>query len=220
MTTELTPDLQRALTHYALIADVYDQQTRKIESIRQQAIAALHLQPGQTVIDAGCGTGACLPALAKQVGPQGVVIGIEPSWHLLQQAYQRVQDRPNVRLIHSAAQQVELAGQHAHAVLFCYTHDLMQSPAALSRLFSCCEPGARVVATGTQLVPRWLWPVRRIQRFTHRHYITARDSMHLPYGILQAYLQGFQARRVFPWHSYLAVGTVKASHANISTTSH
>jgi ubiquinone/menaquinone biosynthesis C-methylase UbiE len=217
MNAERIPDLKRALPHYALIAHRYDQETRKIESIRRRAIAALQLRAGQTVIDAGCGTGACLTALAQLVGPSGWVIGVEPSEHLIAQAQARVGSLPNVQLIHSPAEHAQLGALDkpcsADAVLFCYTHDLMQSAVALAQLFAACRPGARVVATGTQLVPGWMWPVPRFQRFTHRHYITARDSMNLPYGVLSEYLQEFHAQRVFPWHSYLATGTLKAQYA-------
>jgi ubiquinone/menaquinone biosynthesis C-methylase UbiE len=211
---EKVPDLDKALAHYALIARRYDHETRKIQDVRRAAIHALNLQAGQTVIDAGCGTGACLPELAKRVGSLGTVIGVEPSAELILQARQRATSTPNVRLIHSAAETADLqpllAGKRADAVLFCYTHDLMQSQLALEAVFSACGPGARVVAVGTQLLPWWLWPVRRLQRFTHRHYITARDSMNLPYATLSNYLDDFAARRIFPWHSYLATGTLKS----------
>lgn len=217
MSSEKIPSLERALAHYALIAHRYDDETRKIEGIRRRATAALALQPGQIVLDVGCGTGACLPALAQQVAPQGLALGLEPSEHLLERARQRVGGIPNVRLMQCAAEQMNgsmLALTHpVDAVLFCYTHDVLQSIAALQKLFAKCKAGARVVAVGTQLLPRWAWPVPQIQRFTHRHYITARDSMNLPYGVLSQFLEGFQSQRVFPWHSYMATGTLKASHA-------
>jgi demethylmenaquinone methyltransferase/2-methoxy-6-polyprenyl-1,4-benzoquinol methylase len=208
---EVTPDLNRALAHYALIADRYDDETRKIVAIRHKAIDALQLAPGQRVLDAGCGTGACLPELAQRVGEQGVVVGIEPSAPLLDQARARAARFGNVRLVQTTAQDAKFNGvvdRPFDAVLFCYTHDLQQSEAALRNLLTHCRPGARVVATGTQYLPRWAWPIPQIQRFTHRHYITARDTMDRPYHVLERLLVQFEARRVFPWHSYLAVGLV------------
>jgi ubiquinone/menaquinone biosynthesis C-methylase UbiE len=206
---ETTPDLDRALAHYALIANRYDDETRKIVALRHKAIDALQLMPGQIVLDAGCGTGACLPELARRVGSSGLVVGIEPSKPLLDQARQRAGSLANVRLLQTTAQQASLAysiPRALDAVLFCYTHDLQQSEQALQDLLSFCRPGARVVATGTQYLPFWAWPIPQIQRFTHRHYITARDTMDVPYRILERMLTQFEAHRVFPWHSYLAVG--------------
>jgi ubiquinone/menaquinone biosynthesis C-methylase UbiE len=208
---ETTPDLDRALAHYALIADRYDDETRKIVAIRRKAIDALQLTPGQIVLDAGCGTGACLRELARRVGQSGLVVGIEPSQPLLNQARTRAGQLANVRLVQTTAQQASLASlipRPFDALLFCYTHDLQQSEEALQNLLGYCRPGARVVATGTQYLPFWAWPIPQIQRFTHRHYITARDTMDRPYRILERMLTQFEARRVFPWHSYLATGLI------------
>jgi SAM-dependent methyltransferase len=41
------------------------------------AVAELHLQPGQTAVDLGCGTGRALPHLRAAVGPRGRVLGLD-----------------------------------------------------------------------------------------------------------------------------------------------
>jgi ubiquinone/menaquinone biosynthesis C-methylase UbiE len=43
----------------------------------RQAIAEMALRPGQTVLDAGCGTGRAMPMLRAAVGPAGTVIGAD-----------------------------------------------------------------------------------------------------------------------------------------------
>jgi arsenite methyltransferase len=42
-------------------------------------VTALHLRPGQTVVDLGCGAGLDLFLAARRVGPQGKVIGVDAS---------------------------------------------------------------------------------------------------------------------------------------------
>jgi ergothioneine biosynthesis protein EgtB len=76
-------DLLRSTEHYRDLAPRYDHYTRRINRIRERAIAALRLQPGETVLDAGCGTGWCIPRLAARVGPQGSVIAFDPSPEML-----------------------------------------------------------------------------------------------------------------------------------------
>ncbi|WP_344361702.1 class I SAM-dependent methyltransferase [Streptomyces gobitricini] len=41
------------------------------------AVADAGLRPGDTVLDAGCGTGRALPHLRQAVGPEGTVIGLD-----------------------------------------------------------------------------------------------------------------------------------------------
>jgi ubiquinone/menaquinone biosynthesis C-methylase UbiE len=45
--------------------------------IAAQSLALLHLAPGQSVLEVGCGTGVFLPFLAAAVGPRGRVVGID-----------------------------------------------------------------------------------------------------------------------------------------------
>lgn len=204
------PDLATALTHYALIADQYDRDTERIASMRLRAVGALQLRAGQTVLDVGCGTGACLLALSSAVGAGGQVIAIEPSGQLLLQARARAAllGLSNVRFHACSAEAASLSANTAQAALFCYTHDVLQSEAALANVFAALMPAATVVACGTQLLPAWCFPLPQYQKFTHRHYIVAQDSMKRPWALLEQRLRQFDTQRIFPWHSYLAKGVV------------
>lgn len=57
---------------------------------RQQALSALAPQPGMTIVDVGCGTGASLPVLVDAIGPTGRVIGVDASPGMLKKAEARV----------------------------------------------------------------------------------------------------------------------------------
>ncbi|MFD4029607.1 class I SAM-dependent methyltransferase [Streptomyces sp. NPDC058637] len=50
------------------------------------AVGELGLRPGDTVLDAGCGTGRALPALRAAVGPGGSVIGADLTPAMLEAA--------------------------------------------------------------------------------------------------------------------------------------
>ncbi|MDH6114028.1 SAM-dependent methyltransferase [Kitasatospora sp. MAP12-15] len=50
------------------------------------AVTELGLRPGQTVLDAGCGTGRALPELRRAVGAAGTVLGLDLTPEMLQQA--------------------------------------------------------------------------------------------------------------------------------------
>ena len=203
------PDLQRAIRHYRDLAPRYDHYTRRIDAIRRKAIEALRLAPGEVVLDAGCGTGWCIPLLGDQVGPTGRVIAFDPSEAMLAQACHRRSAAP-VDLVRASALEARLP-QPADAVLFSYTHDLIQSRAALEHLFSQMRPGARVAATSTKLYARWLYPANWYLLWSHRSYITSFVGFEAPWSVLATLLDDFRvATGPFTQH-YVATGRVRPS---------
>ena len=200
-------DLARAVRHYDQLAPSYDYATRRIDGVRARAIAALALQPGDIVLDAGCGTGFCFPMIEAAIGPSGKLIGIEPSPAMLARAQGRVNDAgwSNVTLLNSSGEAAELPAA-PNANLFSYTHDLIRSRAGLDNLFGQSQPGARIAAAGTQLFPRWFFPGNWYLYYSHRHYITNFESFDAPWQILGSYLHDFSVGREFPGERYLARG--------------
>lgn len=51
--------------------------TSFLQQVADNALQLLQLQPGQRVLEVGCGNGMFLPGLAKKVGPAGKVVGID-----------------------------------------------------------------------------------------------------------------------------------------------
>jgi demethylmenaquinone methyltransferase/2-methoxy-6-polyprenyl-1,4-benzoquinol methylase len=68
---------------------------------RRQAVNSLHLQPGDTVVEVGCGTGLNLALLEAAVGPQGKIIGVDITDAMLEVARKRVAENrwSNVELL-------------------------------------------------------------------------------------------------------------------------
>jgi ubiquinone/menaquinone biosynthesis C-methylase UbiE len=82
------PDAARAL--YQRHADSYDVQTDWADPDRAKAVSLLELRPGHTVVDVGCGTGLCFATIVERIGPEGRLVGIEPSVEMLGRAADRV----------------------------------------------------------------------------------------------------------------------------------
>lgn len=205
----MAADLEQALEHYRGLAPRYDHFTRRINRIRERAIAALQLRPGDTVIDAGCGTGWCLPHLARAVGAGGRVLGFDPSPEMLAMARERSRGSvAPIDLIHAAAEQVRLPTR-ADAILFSYTHDLIRSRGALANLFAQAKPGARVAATSTKLYSPWLFPANAYLRATHRAYITNFEGFEAPWSILATLLDDFRVQTSGWSQHYVATGRVR-----------
>ena len=82
------------------IFDLFSSMGFDIPAWREAAIQDLHLKPGDTVIDMGCGTGLTFPSLYQKVGPTGRIIGIDISADMLDQAQELISENgwTNVQL--------------------------------------------------------------------------------------------------------------------------
>lgn len=112
-----TGDPQAFYGQWARLYDVLARYTPGIGRIRAHAATALRLDPGDTVVEMGCGTGANLPYLREQVGPDGSVIGIDYTRKTLDMAAGRVARYDNVHLVHGDATAPPLSGLRTDAAL-------------------------------------------------------------------------------------------------------
>jgi demethylmenaquinone methyltransferase/2-methoxy-6-polyprenyl-1,4-benzoquinol methylase len=206
-----SPDREAALAHYRGLAAGYDASCWAVAGMRRRAIELLGLREGETVFDVACGTGPMLPDLARRVGPAGQVVGIEQSPEMMAQARDRVLGEgmaPNVTLIEASAEEAR-PGLRADALLFFYTHDVFQSPAALANLFGAARPGARVVAAGARFLP-WWWgaPLNAWTMLRTRRYLTTYRGLARPWRQLERYCPDFAlVGSNFLGTAYLGVGT-------------
>src|SRR6185369_8077526 len=63
-----------------------------IRQVAERSLERLALQPGEAVLEVGCGTGVFLPGLATLVGPSGRVVGIDHAPAFREQARERLAD--------------------------------------------------------------------------------------------------------------------------------
>jgi SAM-dependent methyltransferase len=70
------------------------------------AMTALHPQPGEQILDLGCGTGGTTVAIARMVHPGGAVVGADISPEMLVRARQRAADAglQNLEFVHADVQ--------------------------------------------------------------------------------------------------------------------
>ena len=203
------PDRQTALNDYRSLASEYDVACRRIEEARRLAVTLLDVRPGDVVYDVACGTGATLPLLAAAVGSSGLVIGIEQSPEMAVLARQRVAGMESqVRIVNCSVEEMRDVPQ-ADRMLFCYTHDVLQSQAAIERLIKNAKPGCRLAILGTRFLP-WAWgfPANLFVAFRARRYLTTFRGLRQPLAQLCGYTRVLATVRTFHLGtSYLAIGS-------------
>jgi S-adenosylmethionine-diacylgycerolhomoserine-N-methlytransferase len=76
---------------YDIIAPIYDKAIRSLYlPYRQKVLQSLQLQPGQTILDLGCGSGLNFELIIDTIGPQGILIGVDFSEKMLKRAQKTI----------------------------------------------------------------------------------------------------------------------------------
>lgn len=156
---------------------------------RRQAVGALALRPGDTVVDLACGTGANFPHLARAVGAGGRVIGVDLSPGMLAQARQRIEDEgwENVELVEADVRAFAFP-EPVHGVLSTFGLEMVpEHQDVVARAVAALAPGGRIAVGGLRHPERWPEWVVRFGAFVNR-----------PFGVSRAY------EEVQPWRSVFA----------------
>ena len=201
-----------SLARYRLRAAGYDDTCGPTWPIRERTVAALHMQPGQCVLDVGCGTGLSLGLLRAAVGPAGRVYGFDQSPEMFELARARVarEGWANVVLLHAPAQDVQLP-EPVDALFFHYTHDILRSVAAIDAVLAHGRPGAAVAIAGVKYFPWWLAPLNPWVYRKNRDYNGAPDGLRSPWDLIAPRLEHWRMTPVQFGMGYIGTGRIPAS---------
>jgi SAM-dependent methyltransferase len=191
---------------YARDAADYDRRTSVFGRYREMVVDALPLRPGDTVIDAGCGTGLCFAALHERIGPDGVIIGVDAAPDMLELAAERVAAAgwSNVALTCAPLETAELPmADHA---LFCAVHDVLQSPHAIDNVLGHLRPGAAVTAGGGKWGPAWAIGLNASVLTLHAPYVRDFAGFERPWSHLGERVPDLAVRELALGAGYVATG--------------
>jgi ubiquinone/menaquinone biosynthesis C-methylase UbiE len=147
--------------HYDVTSRLYPVPGYPQRAQRLQAVRALGLRPGATVIDMACGTGLNFRLLEEVIGPGGRIVGVDLTDAMLARAQDRIKANgwSNVSLVQADAAGFDFPAG-ADAILSTY---------ALTQVPECAEViahGAKALSPGGRWVvldlkvpgntPRWL----------------------------------------------------------------
>ena len=157
----LVETYRKKAKHYDLTSRFYPVPGYPQRAQRLQAVRALGLRPGATVVDVACGTGLNFSLLEQAIGPNGRIVGVDLTDAMLAQARQRIETNGwrNVSLVQADAAEFDFPTE-VDAILSTY---------ALSHVPDCGDViahGAAALSRGGHWVvldlkapdnvPRWL----------------------------------------------------------------
>jgi ubiquinone/menaquinone biosynthesis C-methylase UbiE len=84
----LTPSTTGVVLHWAALYDflMWRAMHGRERDFREKVLHLAHLEPGESVLDVGCGTGTLAIAAKRHVGPTGTVHGIDASPQMIARA--------------------------------------------------------------------------------------------------------------------------------------
>lgn len=212
----MEPDHQAITDQYRKIARYYDASVLlyylagvRVERYRRLAVAALQLQPGDTAVELGCGTGANLGYLVQAVGPAGRVIGVDLTDAMLAQAQQRVERQgwTNVELVHSDLAQYEVpadTGGVLSTLCITLSPDYDQ---VIQRAGAALRPGGRLAILDLRQPEHWPRWLVRLAAWLQSPYCVRQELGHrTPWLSVQRHLRKVLHREFFWGCLYLSVG--------------
>ncbi len=211
----MRPDIDLAREMYRRLAPTYDRQVTRGEAPRRLAIERLRLQPGDAVVDVGCGTGLSFSLFEERIGPEGKILGVDASSDMLARARERADTNgwTNVTLIEAPAEEAALPGK-ADAVLFHFVHDITRSPAAIANIFRQAKPDAGVALAGGKWAPWWAVPANAYMWYLARRYTTTLEGFDRPWSHIERYVPDLGVQSMLFGVVYVAWGRLSASAAH------
>jgi arsenite methyltransferase len=114
---------------------------------RRATLEALDLQPGERVLDIGCGPGYLAAEMADVVGPEGAVHGVDPSPHMLAIAARRDE---RIELSEGDALSLRVADSSFDAAVATQVYEYVADiAAALAEARRVLRPGGRLLVLDT-----------------------------------------------------------------------
>lgn len=170
----------QARKYYDRLSTVYDWLAGSEWNYTEQAIQLLALQPGETPLEIGFGTGRALVKLADLVGETGHVYGIELSRGMLAVAQNKLNANNLSRqasLLIGDALQLPYAPACVDAVLMSFTLELFDTPDIPRVLAECrrvLKPAGRLAVTALSKTDQ---PglIARAYEWGHAHFPTLLD---------------------------------------------
>lgn len=139
-----------ATVNWSVVADVWEQEQEHTEqhtaALTAGVLQSLALQPGERVLELGCGTGALAQRLAAAVGTTGHVLASDVAAGMVEVARRSLAHAPQLEVQQLDASSTGLPDASFDAVVFVMGLMFLEQPAAaVAEIRRVLRPGGRAV---------------------------------------------------------------------------
>lgn len=169
--TRSREDARRAYDRASRWSGVEEPFERRAKAI---ALELLRVQPGERVLEPGCGTGVALADLGRAVGPSGRVVGLDLSPRMIDMAAARLLGSglaERVEVVVGDASAIPFDDASFDAVFTSFTLELFDTPEIPLVLAECrrvLRPGGRIGVVSLSRAAPVRWPTRLYERLHDR----------------------------------------------------
>ena len=179
----------------------------QLPRLRRTAVDHLCLEPGSSVLDVSCGTGANFSYLQEHIGPSGRLQGVDYTPEMLDSARGLVKRKgwENVELQHGDAAKLDL-GQQFDGVLWTLAASVVPDwETALERAIAHVRPGGWFVVADARFSERWY--ARPLNWYGDlMEWVAAGDITRRPWELLPGHLSEVGYEEQFLGFFYVAWG--------------
>ena len=158
----------RASRWHRFVEEPFERRARAV------GLGLLRVRPGERVLELGCGSGGALVALARAVGQEGRVVGLDLSPGMIGQAAARLRrvgldDRSELRV--GDATSISFEDSSFDALFVAFTLELFDTPEIPLVLAECrrvLRPGGRIAAVSLSRAAPVRWPTRAYEQLHDR----------------------------------------------------
>lgn len=219
LSRERIRDLYRVRAkRYDMTANIYYLIGFREQHYRREAVSALGLATGDTVVEIGCGTGLNFPLLQKRIGPDGRIVGVDLTDRMLEQARRQVEGGGwnNVELVQADAATFSFP-EGVQGILSSFALTLVpEYDRVIQAARQTLCPGGRLAILDlkeSSTAPDWM--TRSMVRLTRPFGVTLDLAERHPWESVERHFDETFFREFFFGYAYLSVGTVRGAEDSL-----
>lgn len=207
--TQLRDLYRKRAAHYDFSANLYYLIGFREARFRKQAVSALDLKRGDTVVEVGCGTGLNFPYLLQAIGDSGRLIGIDFTDAMLKKAKERIQRNGwrNVELVETDAVAYEFPTR-VHGIVSMFALTLVpEYEQVIDHAARALVAGGRFVLADFKKPDKWPpWLVKLGVLITKPFGVSLDLADRRPWETMTKYFAHVTMTELFGGSVYVAVG--------------